>query len=99
MDTFYLLQKIWYFVPENLRDIRLDMLSKLITKISKRPNFYYFDTAIKDGKKTTIKYCLFTSDENEARMLAEKIKAKVNLVLMQRVVKKPTSLALLIGIM
>ena len=72
------------------------MLSKLITKISKRPNFYYFDTAIKDGKKTTIKYCLFTSDENEARILAEKIKAEVNLVLMQRVVKKPTSLALLI---
>lgn len=96
MDTFYLLQKIWYFVPENLRDIRSDMLSKLITKISKRPNFYYFDTAIKDGKKTTIKYCLFTSDENEARMLAEKIKSEVNLVLMQRVVKKPTSLALLI---
>ena len=72
------------------------MLSKLITKISNRPNFYYFDTAMKDGRKTTVRYCLFTNDESEARTLASKIKTKVNLTLMQRIARKPASLALLI---
>ena len=72
------------------------MLSKLITKISNRPNFYYFDTAMKDGRKTTVRYCLFTDDESEARTLASKIKTKVNLTLMQRIARKPASLALLI---
>ena len=72
------------------------MLSKLITKISNRPNFYYFDTAMKSGKKITVRYCLFTDDENEARTLASKIKTKANSMLMQRIARRPISLALLI---
>lgn len=53
------------------------MLSKMITKISKRPNFYYFDKAIKDGK-TAINYSFFVGDKNEVCILTDKIKVKVN---------------------
>jgi len=45
------------------------MTSKPITKIKNRPNYYYFDTAINDSKKTTVKYCLFAEDLYEARRL------------------------------
>ena len=49
------------------------MGSKLITKIANRPNFYFFDTALKDGKKLTVKFCLFTKDPDEAVRLANSI--------------------------
>lgn len=55
------------------------MTSKPITKIKNRPNYYYFDTAINDSKKTTVKYCLFTEYLYEAKLLALKIKNAVNL--------------------
>lgn len=54
------------------------MTHKLITKIKNRPNLYYFDTAINNGKKITVKYCLFTEDEYLAMILAKKIKDEVN---------------------
>ena len=54
------------------------MSSRMITKVPNRPNFYFFDTAIKNNKKITVKYCLFTKDLDEARMLARLIKNTVN---------------------
>lgn len=54
------------------------MISKLVTKIKNRPNFYYFDTALSRGKKTTVKYCLFTNDEYKACIIAHKIKRLAN---------------------
>ena len=51
---------------------------------------------MKSGKKITVRYCLFTDDENEARTLASKIKTKANSMLMQRIARRPISLALLI---
>ena len=50
------------------------MASKLITKIKNRPSYYYFDKALKDDKTITVKYCLFTDDELEAKAIALKIK-------------------------
>ena len=54
------------------------MSSRLITKVPNRPNFYFFDTALKDGKKLTVKFCLFTKDLDEAVRLANSIKAAAN---------------------
>ena len=50
------------------------MTSKLITKIKNRPSYYYFDKALKDDKTITVKYCLFTDNEFEAKAIALKIK-------------------------
>lgn len=50
------------------------MSSKLITKLKNRPNFYYYDIALKDQKRLTVKYCLFTNDEYQAMIIANKIK-------------------------
>ncbi len=61
------------------------MSSKLITKIANRPNFYFFDTALKDGKKLTIKFCLFTKDLYEAVRLAKSIKAAANEALANKI--------------
>ena len=61
------------------------MSSKLITKIANRPNFYFFDTALKDGKKLTIKFCLFTKDLDEAVRLAKSIKAAANEALANKI--------------
>lgn len=52
----------------------LCMSSKLITKLKNRPNFYYYDIALKDQKRLTVKYCLFTNDEYQAMIIANKIK-------------------------
>ena len=61
------------------------MGSKLITKIANRPNFYFFDTALKDGKKLTVKFCLFTKDPDEAVRLANSIKAAANEALSKKI--------------
>ena len=49
------------------------MTSKLITRIKNRPS-YYFDKALKNDKIITVKYCLFTDNELEAKAIALKIK-------------------------
>ena len=67
------------------------MSSKLITKISNRPNFYFFDTALKDGKKLTVKFCLFTKDLDEAVRLANSIKDKANEALAKKICLPHTS--------
>ena len=61
------------------------MGSKLITKIANRPNFYFFDTALKYGKKLTVKFCLFTKDPDEAVRLANSIKAAANEALSKKI--------------
>ena len=61
------------------------MSSRLITKVPNRPNFYFFDTALKDGKKLTVKFCLFTKDLDEAARLANSIKAAANEALTKKV--------------
>ena len=61
------------------------MSSRLITKVPNRPNFYFFDTALKDGKKLTVKFCLFTKDLDEAVRLANSIKAAANEALTKKV--------------
>ena len=61
------------------------MSSRLITKVSNRPNFYFFDTALKDGKKLTVKFCLFTKDIDEAVRLANSIKATANEALANKI--------------
>ena len=61
------------------------MGSKLITKIANRPNFYFFDTALKNGKKLTVKFCLFTKDPDEAVRLANSIKAAANEALAKKI--------------
>ncbi|WXG59542.1 hypothetical protein VB002_10735 [Campylobacter concisus] len=61
------------------------MSSKLITKIANRPNFYFFDTALKDGKKLTVKFCLFTKNLDEAARLANSIKAAANETLAKKI--------------
>ena len=61
------------------------MSSRLITKVANRPNFYFFDTALKDGKKLTVKFCLFTKDLDEAARLANSIKAAANEALTKKV--------------
>ena len=50
------------------------MTSKLITRIKNRPSYYYFDKALKNDKIITVKYCLFTDNEFEAKAIALKIK-------------------------
>ena len=61
------------------------MSSRLITKVLNRPNFYFFDTALKDGKKLTVKFCLFTKDIDEAARLANSIKAAANEALAKKI--------------
>ena len=61
------------------------MSSRLITKVPNRPNFYFFDTALKDGKKLTVKFCLFTKDPDEAVRLANSIKAAANEALAKKI--------------
>ena len=61
------------------------MSSRLITKVPNRPNFYFFDTALKDGKKLTVKFCLFTKDLDEAARLANSIKAAANEALAKKI--------------
>ena len=61
------------------------MSSRLITKVPNRPNFYFFDTALKDGKKLTVKFCLFTKDLDEAVRLANSIKAAANEALTKKI--------------
>ena len=67
------------------------MSSKLITKIANRPNFYFFDTALKDGKKLTVKFCLFTKDLDEAVRLANSIKAAANEALSKKITATHTN--------
>ena len=77
------------------------MSSRLITKVPNRPNFYFFDTALKDGKKLTVKFCLFTKDLDEAVRLANSIKAAANETLAKKITTAHTnskSLRVLINI-
>ena len=67
------------------------MSSRLITKVPNRPNFYFFDTALKDGKKLTIKFCLFTKDIDEAVRLANSIKAAANEALAKKITTAHTN--------
>ena len=67
------------------------MSSRLITKVSNRPNFYFFDTALKDGKKLTVKFCLFTKDLDEAVRLANSIKAAANEALTKKITMAHTN--------
>jgi len=67
------------------------MSSRLITKVPNRPNFYFFDTALKDGKKLTVKFCLFTKDLDEAVRLANSIKAAANKALSKKITTTHTN--------
>ena len=67
------------------------MSSRLITKVPNRPNFYFFDTALKDGKKLTVKFCLFTKDPDEAVRLANSIKAAANEALAKKITTAHTN--------
>ena len=67
------------------------MSSRLITKVANRPNFYFFDIALKDGKKLTVKFCLFTKDLDEAVRLANSIKAAANKALTKKITTTHTS--------
>ena len=67
------------------------MSSRLITKVPNRPNFYFFDTALKDGKKLTVKFCLFTKDIDEAARLANSIKAAANKALAKKITTAHTN--------
>lgn len=67
------------------------MSSRLITKVLNRPNFYFFDTALKDGKKLTVKFCLFTKDLDEAVRLANSIKAAANEALANKITTAHTN--------
>ena len=67
------------------------MSSRLITKVPNRPNFYFFDTALKDGKKLTVKFCLFTKDLDEAVKLANSIKAAANEALAKKITTTHTN--------
>ena len=67
------------------------MSSRLITKVANRPNFYFFDTALKDGKKLTVKFCLFTKDIDEAVRLANSIKAAANEALAKKITTAHTN--------
>ena len=67
------------------------MSSRLITKVPNRPNFYFFDTALKDGKKLTVKFCLFTKDLDEAVRLANSIKAAANEALSKKITATHTN--------
>ncbi|WP_181001280.1 tyrosine-type recombinase/integrase [Campylobacter concisus] len=67
------------------------MSFRLITKVPNRPNFYFFDTALKDGKKLTVKFCLFTKDIDEAARLANSIKAAANKALAKKITTAHTN--------
>ena len=67
------------------------MSSRLITKVPNRPNFYFFDTALKDGKKLTVKFCLFTKNLDEAVRLANSIKAAANEALANKITTTHTN--------
>ena len=67
------------------------MSSRLITKVPNRPNFYFFDTALKDGKKLTVKFCLFTKNLDEAVRLANSIKAAANEALSKKITTAHTN--------
>mgnify|MGYP000938910276 CR=1 FL=1 len=67
------------------------MSSRLITKVPNRPNFYFFDTALKDGKKLTVKFCLFTKDLDEAVRLANSIKVAANEALAKKITTTHTN--------
>ena len=67
------------------------MSSRLITKVPNRPNFYFFDTALKDGKRLTVKFCLFTKDLDEAVRLANSIKAAANKALSKKITTTHTN--------
>ena len=67
------------------------MSSRLITKVANRPNFYFFDTALKDGKKLTVKFCLFTKNLDEAVRLANSIKAAANKALSKKITTTHTN--------
>ena len=67
------------------------MSSRLITNVHNRPNFYFFDTALKDGKKLTVKFCLFTKDIDEAVRLANSIKAAANEALAKKITTTHTN--------
>jgi len=67
------------------------MSSRLITKVPNRPNFYFFDTALKDSKKLTVKFCLFTKDIDEAVRLANSIKAAANETLAKKITTAHTN--------
>ena len=67
------------------------MSSRLITKVPNRPNFYFFDTALKDSKKLTVKFCLFTKDLDEAVKLANSIKAAANEALAKKITTTHTN--------
>ncbi|MBE2986746.1 hypothetical protein CCAL12920_06095 [Campylobacter sp. RM12920] len=54
------------------------MASKMIMKIKDRSSYYYFDQALKDGKRVTIKHSLFTDDVYEAKAIAIKVKSTVD---------------------
>lgn len=54
------------------------MASKMIMKIKDRSSYYYFDQALKDGKRVTIKYSLFTDDVYEAKAIAIKVKSTID---------------------
>ena len=65
------------------------MVSKLITKISNRPNYYYFAKALCGDKAVTIKVCLFTDDEDEANDIASTIKSIADSYLLDRLNYQP----------
>lgn len=65
------------------------MLSRLITKISGRPNYYYFAKAICEDKVITVKVCLFTDNKNEASKLASTIKSIADSYLIERLNYQP----------
>lgn len=67
------------------------MSFRLITKVPNRSNFYFFDTALKDGKKLTVKFCLFTKDIDEAARLANSIKAAANKALAKKITTAHTN--------
>lgn len=65
------------------------MLSRLITKISGRPNYYYFAKALCEDKAITVKVCLFTDDEDEANQIALMIKNIVDSYLLEKLNYQP----------
>lgn len=65
------------------------MLSRLITKISNRPNYYYFAKALCDDKPITVKVCLFTDDEDEANQIALMIKNIADSYLLEKLNYQP----------
>ena len=65
------------------------MLSRLITKISGRPNYYYFAKALCEDKAITIKVCLFTDNKYEASKIASTIKNIADSYLLEKLNYQP----------